>query len=370
MTAPRVLLLHGLTGMPSEMRPVGRHLAARGFATAAPLLPGHGATHRELLATGWRDWVAGARAALRELSEDGAKPVVVAGLSMGALLGVLLAAEDPDGACVAGIVLLSPTMRYDGSSIPWTRHLLPLANVLPFLRRTTYWTESPPYGLRDPRLQRRITRAVEAAQRGESTQFGLFRTYTGALRELNAMVREVRARAGRARCPALVLHSVEDTVTSVRNAEEIHDLLGGTDKHIRWLTGCDHVITLDLQKQEVARHVGDFVTRVGAALGEEEAARELNLSDRVPFLETGKAARDVGARVGGEAVHAERLRCEVARVAGRVDDAAPEELLLGVADEDVPREGGALEVERERPAGAVHVLVDEDARAVRRHADR
>src|SRR5262249_4395098 len=159
---------------PSEMRPVGRHLSARGFSTAAPLLPGHGATHRELLATGWRDWVRGAQAALHELSDGGTTPVVIAGLSMGPLLAVLLAAEDADGACVAGIVLLSPTMRYDGSSIPWTRHLLPLADLLPFLRGRTYWTESPPYGLKDPRLQRRITRAVEAARRGESTRFGLF----------------------------------------------------------------------------------------------------------------------------------------------------------------------------------------------------
>jgi carboxylesterase len=277
MSAPRVLLLHGLTGMPSEMRPVGRHLAGLGFRTAAPLLPGHGATHRELLATGWRDWVAGARAALLELSEDGAAPVVVAGLSMGALLAVLLAADESDGDCVAGIVLLSPTMRYDGSSIPWTRHLLPLANLLPFLGRTTYWTESPPYGLKDPRLQRRITRAVEAARRGESTQFGLFRTYTGALNELNRMVREVRARAGRARCPALVLHSVEDTVTSVRNAAEIHALLGGTDKRIEWLSGCDHVITLDLRKHDVARLVGEFVTRVGAPEQEEATAARLLL---------------------------------------------------------------------------------------------
>ena len=46
-----------------------------------------------------------------------------------ALLAVLLAAED---ARVAGIALLSPTLRYDGSSIPWTRRLLPLAHVFPF----------------------------------------------------------------------------------------------------------------------------------------------------------------------------------------------------------------------------------------------
>ncbi len=259
-----VLLLHGLTGMPSEMRPIERHIKALGFEIVTPLLPGHGATHRELLETTWRDWVDGARRALDDLASR-SDSVVVAGLSMGALLATLLAAEDPR---VAGIALLSPTMRYDGSSIPWTRCLLPLADVFPFLGKVTYWTETPPYGLKDERLQRRITRSVEAAKRGETTQFGLFRTYSGALRELNRLVREVRVKAGGARCPALVLHSVEDTVTSVRNAEEIYALLGATDKSIQWLSGCDHVITLDLQRHEVARHVGEFVTRLGSPRGQ------------------------------------------------------------------------------------------------------
>jgi carboxylesterase len=361
---PNALLLHGLTGMPSEMRPLERHLKTLGCEIAVPLLPGHGATHRELLATTWNDWMAGARDALEDLAAR-PEPVVIAGLSMGALLAVLLAAEDPR---VAGIVLLSPTLRYDGSSIPWTRHLLPLAHVLPFVGRLTYWTETPPYGLKDERLQRRITRSVEAAKRGESTRFGLFRTYTGAIRELNRMVREVRVKARYARCPALVLHSVEDTVTSIRNAEEIHALLGATDKAIGWLSGCDHVITLDLQKREVARQVGEFVSRIGSGLGQKEATRQLELADRVPLVEAGEA--NVRARIGGEAVHDERLRGEVRGVARRVDDAAPEKLLLGIADEDVAGDTRALEIETDGPARAIDVLVDQDGGPIRRHSHR
>jgi len=258
---PAVLLLHGLTGMPSEMRPLARHLTSLGYTVETPLLPGHGGTHRDLLGTTWREWLGGARETLRRLGRN-AEPVVVAGLSMGALLAVLLAAEEEAASWIGGIVLLSTTMRYDGSSIPATRRLLPLSHVFPYLGNFFYWTERPPYGLRDERLQRLVTRAVEAAERGESTQYGLFRTYVGALRQLSLMVREVRRKARTVRCPALVLHSVEDTVTSARNAHEIHDLLGSRDKAIHWLTGCDHVITLDLCKRDVARLVGEFTARV------------------------------------------------------------------------------------------------------------
>jgi carboxylesterase len=255
------LLVHGLTGMPSEMRPVARHLSALGYAVDTPLLPGHGGTQRELLQTGWNDWLAGAREALRRIAER-SQPVIVGGLSMGALIAVLLAAEEETAPLVAGIVLLSTTMRYDGKAIPATRRLLPLSHVVPFAANFFYWTERPPYGLRDPRLQRLITRAVEAAERGESTEYGLFRTYVGALRQLSLMVRQVRRKARRVRCPALVVHSLEDTVTSVRNAHEIHDLLGSPEKSIHWLSGCDHVITLDLRRRDVARLIGEFAARV------------------------------------------------------------------------------------------------------------
>src|SRR5262249_41762532 len=177
--------------MPSEMRPLERALTRLGCAVEVPLLPGHGATHRELLATGWKDWLGGARLGVDRLAAR-CGTLVVAGLSVGALPATLPAADDP---AIAGIALLSPTLRYDGSSIPWTRWLLPFAHVLPFAGRTFYWSERPPYGLRDERLQRLVTRAIQAAERGESTEYGLFRTYVGSILELNRMIRQVRARA-------------------------------------------------------------------------------------------------------------------------------------------------------------------------------
>src|SRR5215471_19930645 len=36
-----VLLIHGLTGMPSEMRPVEKYFVSRGFEVEVPLLAGH-----------------------------------------------------------------------------------------------------------------------------------------------------------------------------------------------------------------------------------------------------------------------------------------------------------------------------------------
>lgn len=251
-----VVLLHGLTGMPSEMRPVAKHLTQMGCKVECPLLPGHGAGHHELLATGWKDWVAGATAAVNRLSEE-CDHVVVGGLSMGALLALMAALDHQSK--VSGVIMMSTTLHYDGRASSPLRHLMPLIEILPILGRKFWWTEEPPYGLKDERLQRQITKQVEAAKRGENTSFGLFRTYAGSLWQLQKLVKQIRRRAHEYKKPALVIHSLEDSMTTHKNAVEMCSLLGSEEKSLALLSGCDHVLTLDLRKKDVAGIIGAFV---------------------------------------------------------------------------------------------------------------
>jgi carboxylesterase len=250
-----VLLLHGLTGMPSEMRPTAKYLTQLGCEVSCPMLPGHGATHVELLRTNWQEWLAGAQEALDELAQK-CDHVVVGGLSMGAILSALSSINNPK---VSGVVLMSTTLRYDGKAASRLQVLLPLVDLMPFLGQWFWWTEEPPYGLKDERLQKMITKQVEAAARGENNDFGLFRTYAGSLRQLHKLVGQLRKRAHEVKCPALVIHSLEDTMTTHRNAVEMCEILGSEEKSLMLFGGCDHVLTLDLRRRDVAKAIGDFV---------------------------------------------------------------------------------------------------------------
>ena len=254
------LLVHGVTGTPTEMRPLARHLERLGYRVAAPLLSGHGAGHRRLLATTRHDWLDGVRRTFNDLAAA-CDRVVLVGLCGGGLLNVLLAAERQD---VAGVVVLAPDLgfRKPGPATPWTRVLLPLAYRTPWLRRHGYWTEGPPYGLKDPRLQQLITKAIAAANAGQTDAYGTFRTYVGTIREMDDLQAEVRRRAGAVRCPALVMHSVEDSLLTIRNATVLYQLLGSRDKAVELLTDCDHVLTMDLQREHVARRIAAFAHRV------------------------------------------------------------------------------------------------------------
>ena len=129
------LLLHGFTGSPWEMRPLGEALAERGLYVKAIRLPGHGTTPEALLDVGYADWEAAAAEALRSL--EGHRRVFVAGLSMGALLALRLAAHHPGR--VAGLGLLAPAIRFRGPHM-WVlkrmRHSGILERMKPWVLKT------------------------------------------------------------------------------------------------------------------------------------------------------------------------------------------------------------------------------------------
>ena len=90
-----VLLIHGYTGSPTEMRWIGDYLHARGLTVSGPLLPGHGTTPEAMNRCRWTDWTGHVEAALADLRTRCAR-VFVGGLSMGSLLTLYLAAHHPD----------------------------------------------------------------------------------------------------------------------------------------------------------------------------------------------------------------------------------------------------------------------------------
>jgi carboxylesterase len=263
-----VLLLHGLTGVPSELRPVEKYLRNLGFDLEIPLLAGHGGTHHDLMAVGWQDWIASARDALNRLLER-CDQAVICGLSLGSTIGAILAAENPK---VIGLAMMSPTLDYDGSNLDNLAHqrkykskfLRRLLQVVlwpfPFIRKQLYWTETPPYGLRDQRLQRQITKSIEAAQRGENTEFGLFRTYFESFHQMYLLSDHFSSMGKNVSCPVLMISSLEDTLVTLRNPTGTYALMAGSkNKSLVLLTGCDHVIALDLKRNYVCRLIGEFM---------------------------------------------------------------------------------------------------------------
>jgi carboxylesterase len=103
-----VLLLHGFGGSPASLRPVAEWFEGQGVSVWLPRLPGHGTSLDDMAAARWPDWVEEAEAGLTALLR-GCERVAVLGHSMGAALGLHLAANRPDD--VAALSLANPYLR-------------------------------------------------------------------------------------------------------------------------------------------------------------------------------------------------------------------------------------------------------------------
>lgn len=248
-----VLLVHGLTGTPSEMRFVGKGLQARGFTVFGVQLAGHCQDEHALIATGWRDWYASVEDAAVRLRQH-VDHLFVGGLSMGAVLALRLAARNPK--TVSGVALYGTTLNYDGWAIP---RIARLSFLLPLLVRLGIgrgrrFEEAFPHGIKDPRIRARI---VAFMQSGHSGGGGLLANPWPSLAQFYELAWRVRWELPKVVAPCLTVHAVEDDIASAANARIVASRVGGRAESV-WLKDSYHMVTIDRQRQIVVDESAKF----------------------------------------------------------------------------------------------------------------
>ena len=215
-----VLVLHGFTGSPQTVRPWAEHLAAAGLTVRAPLLAGHGASWRELSATGWTDWFASAEEAFAEISAR-CERVFVAGISMGGCLAFRLAETKREA--ISGLVVVNPSLARDNPLIPFTP-------VLKYLVRSV-----PSIGgdIKKPGAQENAAKKTPVAP--VSTLPKMWKTTVAELASVTQ--------------PVLVYRSTVDHVVGPASMKVLTSALPGAE--VRLLADSYHVATLDNDAPEI-----------------------------------------------------------------------------------------------------------------------
>jgi carboxylesterase len=209
-----VLMIHGLTGSPASMRPIGEWLATRGCAVEGVRLPGHGTTLDDLRASRWTHWVDEATRGLDAL-EGRTRTIVVFGQSMGAAVAVVVAAARPHQ--VHGLALANPYL-FDA------RHAL-----APIVR----WY---------PRDLRGVANDIAMPGQDENADAAI---PVPAALEMAALTKVARSELPGIRQPVVVFRSGTDHVIPRGNAKRTLRRIGSARAELVECPRSYHVVTLD-----------------------------------------------------------------------------------------------------------------------------
>jgi carboxylesterase len=240
-----VVLLHGLTGTPYEVKSMAQALAGQGFAVRAPLLAGHtdlGALERVT----WRDWYTSAAESFDGLLDGGRRRVIVLGFSMGSLLALRLAALRPD--VVAGVVAISVPLSLD----PWKR-----TAIATLARLRT----SPLLGSMVGMLPKRSGPDVRI-QRELQNSPSLRGFPYPALAELVALQDEVADLLPHVRAPLLLVHGRLDHTTPPEQSTRVAQRVGSSRVELEILPRSFHIVGLDLDRDRACERITRFAVSV------------------------------------------------------------------------------------------------------------
>ena len=231
-----VVLVHGFTGTPYEIRYLGERLAESGFTVCGPRLPGHGTTVADLDQTHWEDWSEAVERAVDGLLLR-CRRVAVVGQSLGGLLALHLASQRRDIACVASLAAplwlegLSAKVAHWTRPDGWLHHRL---RMVPKIGGSD---------IRDPRAKAEnpCYRAVPMRALGELMTF---------MKVTDDVLPAIRQ-------PVLVLHATQDHTAPVACAQRIAERTRAV--RMRILPRSYHLIAVDVERDIVAAEVRQFL---------------------------------------------------------------------------------------------------------------
>ena len=228
-----ILLLHGFTGNPSSMHPLGDWLAARGHAVECPRYPGHGTAWRNLGRYRWQDWEAEAERALDRLAAK-TESLIACGLSMGGAMALHLAAKRPEA--IKAVVVVNAFMR--------DRRI----TLLPYI-----WRLVP--------TQKAVGNDI--AKEG-ADELPSERIPARAIAELAKFLLVVRKELPSVRQPLVVLNASQDHVVPKGTAAWLMTQVGSTEKELVDLPNSYHVATLDHDAEMIFERTHELAERAAA----------------------------------------------------------------------------------------------------------
>ena len=239
-----VIVIHGFSGNPTSTRGMGERFAEEGYAVEVVRLPGHGTHWRDMARTRYSDWKRELERALTDLRQR-TDDVVLVGLSLGATLGLDVAADRPDD--VAGIVAINVTIvdRPD-----------PLAKLAPYLQHVIPAV---------PAAMAKIKKNDASKPGVDEKAYPMVPAKAGysVVKELPRL----RAKLAQVTQPVLIVYSENDHTAYPESSKRLPEMLGSDDVTTIVAERSYHLIPLDWDADILLDSAVNFIGRVTGRKG-------------------------------------------------------------------------------------------------------
>lgn len=224
-----VLLLHGFTGNPADVRKLGRYLHEKGYTCHAPLYTGHGHPAEELLELHPENWWRDAEEGYRLLIAKGYTQIAVVGVSLGAVFALRLGVEYP----VTGVVSMCAPIQ--GKS----------ANEL-YERVVSYAKSYKTFEGKSPDILQKELQELDQRPREQ-------------LSHLQDLISDVGNQLQYLQAPVAVMQGALDQPLYVESAAVIYEKVPDPRKTYTLYPNSGHILTLSPEQQTVFEDTEHFL---------------------------------------------------------------------------------------------------------------
>ncbi|MDP2777792.1 MAG: alpha/beta fold hydrolase [Anaerolineales bacterium] len=234
-----ILLIHGFTGTPKDMRWMGEYFNQRGLTCLGIRLNGHATDLEDMRRSRWTDWTASVQDGYH-LLRGSVDRVFLVGLSMGGVLSLLMSTKLD----VAGVVAMSTPYQLPNDHPLWALRLYSI-----FFRDNPKSKETPGASWFDK---------AAYAEHVSYPQYPM-----RSVVEMKLLLNEMQAALPEVRKPVMLIHSKDDLFVLPENMERIYaGLVNASDKTKLYVTGSGHVVTRDAARHQVFEVARNFINHI------------------------------------------------------------------------------------------------------------
>jgi carboxylesterase len=233
----QILLLHGFTGSPYDLKPLAMYLNKAGYLVAVPLLSAHGGQPEKLIGIKASDWLLDSLNAFNKF--DDKSPKILIGLSMGALLAILLTKKVSNQ--ISALVLLSPALKLNFSA----KLIIKAASLGLLPKNFSIIKLSGASDIADPIAKNKCPSMPQMPISG--------------LLEMESLRKKAILAIKHIRCPLFFGFGKNDAAINVASSRRVAMLAKSKVKVFREYAHSKHVLPLDFDRDELNADILDFL---------------------------------------------------------------------------------------------------------------